>query len=102
MDPVQMLAPMSTVLNSSEEPSMCSESESTFSSVPRKLSDEESLSVLMSRFGELHERVAGFASEGESKTTRPSKRQRRSAHRKSEVFRNGAGFEGSHVLFPRA
>lgn len=107
LDPLSLLPPLSTVLNSSEEPSIeTSESESTMSSIPRRaLSDEDSLSSLLVRFEELNNRLAEFSTEDErlrcpdeKKAVRPSKRQRRSAHRLREAMGDGSGFEGRHAF----
>lgn len=107
LDPMTLLPPISTVLNSSEEPSIeTSESDSTLSSCPRrKLKDEDLLSALLMRFEELNNRVAEYGVEDEryrsieeKKTTRPSKRQRRAAaNRLRETLGDGAGFEGRHA-----
>mmetsp|Transcript_3252 Transcript_3252/g.4509 ORF Transcript_3252/g.4509 Transcript_3252/m.4509 type:complete len:103 (-) Transcript_3252:1507-1815(-) len=94
IDPLGLLPPIESVLYSSEEPSV-SGSESTFSALPSRGSNEdESLNALLLRFNELNDRVDILAEESvnkeiKRKSQRPSKRQRRSAAKKRDQ-----GFEG--------
>ena len=95
-EPLALLEPISTVLHSSEEPSIASESDSTLSTPMRRrtVTDEESLNALLLRFEELHGRVQTFDDDVAAfsdKKHRPSKRQRRSLAKKKL---NTNGFEG--------
>mmetsp|Transcript_13638 Transcript_13638/g.44463 ORF Transcript_13638/g.44463 Transcript_13638/m.44463 type:complete len:98 (+) Transcript_13638:74-367(+) len=84
-DPLELLPPISTVLQSSD-----SSSESTFGEAKRRrtVTDEDSLAALLLRFDDLNERYETPDDGVVVRKQRPSKRQRRSLKLKT------AGFEG--------